>query len=279
MHFRCMISPTECQFINQHSAIPAHKQELSLQVVHSLHPWLTQGRKGRLSYRPIRRYQAILNLLLSGQVETNPGPRGRRPRFPCGSCDLACRWGQRAIQCDECDTWYHTSCINITSKIFAPLSNTSLVWICCQCGLPNFSTSLFDTTIVSNNSFDALSCDRPTHNDLSSLSLGPPLYTSSPKREPQINDKGKSKIQALVINFQSLLAKREVVWDLIEDVKPDIIFGTETWLRPDINTSEVFPPNFVVYRRDRGERGYGGTLLAVNKNLVSERIMIDDCGC
>ena len=66
---------------------------------------------------------------------------------------------------------------------------------------------------------------------------------------------------------------------MIEDDKPDLIFGTETWLRPDINTCEVFPPNFVVYRRDRGKRGYGGILIAVNKDLVSEQLVINDCGC
>ena len=47
--------------------------------------------------------------------------------------------------------------------------------------------------------------------------------------------------------------------------------GTETWLNPSITNSEIFPPEFDVYRRDRSSRG-GGTLVATKKSLISHQI-------
>ena len=57
---------------------------------------------------------------------------------------------------------------------------------------------------------------------------------------------------------------------MIEETKPDIIVGTESWLRPDIKDSEIFPPNFTVYRRDRDTRG-SGVFTAVSDHLLSSR--------
>jgi hypothetical protein len=44
-------------------------------------------------------------LLRIAGIETNPGPRP--PKYPCGICSNACKWGEKALACDECDTWYH----------------------------------------------------------------------------------------------------------------------------------------------------------------------------
>ena len=42
---------------------------------------------------------------------------------------------------------------------------------------------------------------------------------------------------------------------MVDSVKPDIIVGTESWLRPDIMNSEIFPSNYTVYRRDKDTSG------------------------
>ena len=39
---------------------------------------------------------------------------------------------------------------------------------------------------------------------------------------------------SLTVNCQSLLAKRDSFMNLIDTYHPDIIFGTESWLNPDI---------------------------------------------
>ena len=55
---------------------------------------------------------------------------------------------------------------------------------------------------------------------------------------------------------------------MVSYVKQDVIFGTESWLQPAIPSSEVFPDDYVAYRRDRGSLG-GGVFILVHKNLVS----------
>lgn len=45
------------------------------------------------------------------------------------------------------------------------------------------------------------------------------------------------------------------------------VFGTETWLSPEINTTEFFPTDYTVFRQDRSD-GYGGVLLAF-RNILS----------
>ena len=72
------------------------------------------------------RYWILILILLSGDVELNPGPT----KYPCGICQKACRWGQNAIACDSCGEWYHTSCAFLSNKHYKILANSSLSWCC-----------------------------------------------------------------------------------------------------------------------------------------------------
>jgi len=50
----------------------------------------------------------------------------------------------------------------------------------------------------------------------------------------------KFSLKSMVINFQSIVAKRAEFHSVINDHHPDIIFGNETWLTPIINTAKFF---------------------------------------
>jgi hypothetical protein len=54
-------------------------------------------------------YTSILLLVRSADCELNPGPRP--PKYPCQMCHKACRMGQHAIACDNCDQLYHVDCL------------------------------------------------------------------------------------------------------------------------------------------------------------------------
>ena len=56
--------------------------------------------------------------------------------------------------------------------------------------------------------------------------------------------------------------------------------GTETWLTPDVGSSEVFPPElgYNIYHRDR-PGGHGGVLLAVTNLLPSVELPSLDTDC
>ncbi|XP_021375383.1 acetylcholine receptor subunit alpha-like [Mizuhopecten yessoensis] len=63
---------------------------------------------------------------------------------------------------------------------------------------------------------------------------------------------------------------------LIGDTAPDIVIGTETWLKPSIKSAEIFPSGFKIYRNDRKksdtDKDGGGVLIAIKDHLISEEV-------
>ena len=82
-----------------------------------------------------------------------------------------------------------------------------------------------------------------------------------------------NSLKIIIVNCQSVQAKKCSFLLLIDQYIPDIIVGTESWLTPAINSSEIFPSNYNIYRRDRPD-GYGGVFLACKSNLISEELSL-----
>ena len=245
----------------------------------------------KFSYKT-RKSWLLLLLFLAGDIELNPGPC--KIKFPCGICRKACRWGQKAIACDGCGVWYHSSCAFVSSYNYELLANSSLTWCCFSCGLPNFNSSLFNNSIPHHlNSFDVLNNSNLNVNSSSSSlnhETSPPKFhpkrTSTPKSKSNYPSNCKDKpppqihkisladkiLKCLVINFQSLNGKKEEVSNLVSSQNVDVIIGTETWLKPDILNSELLLDDFDVFRCDRLDRNGGGCLVGVKKYLTSELI-------
>lgn len=98
---------------------------------------------------------------------------------------------------------------------------------------------------------------------------GSPIASSSPKKGGKYKIKRNiNSLRVLTVNFQSARSKSHETALLIESSNPDIIIGTETWLKPEIYDSEVIPPSYTLYRNDRAD-GYGGVLLAVKSDITS----------
>ena len=76
---------------------------------------------------------AAFLVLLAGDVSSNPGP----VNYPCGICSKGCRSNQKAVQCDGCDKWHHTKCMNMGSDEYQSLAiNESSSWMCFSCLFP-----------------------------------------------------------------------------------------------------------------------------------------------
>ena len=191
----------------------------------------------------------ISALLLIQDTETNPGPRQTRtPKYPCGTCGKNVGWAakQKGILCESCNQWYHGNCQGITSGWYELYGNTSLVWECLQCGMPNFSSGIFDLSQYEHSTvFSPISSEGG--------SPGVPQASSSPIHVVHHKEQSAtgSLIRILNVNFRSVKNKREELELLLHDTKPDIVMGTETWLEPNIESSEIFPSDYTVYRRDR----------------------------
>ena len=218
-------------------------------------------------------YLVSLLLLLSNNIESNPGP----PKYPCGVCSKAVGWNRPAIACDSCDTWYHKDCIQMSSCIYNTLANSSVSWICCNCGMPSFSSSLFDSILApTENPFETLSSESNTSIITPNSPPGPPLTQSSPIRSRSgHNLKDSRLLKVITVNIQSILAKKTEWLELLASSNPDIVIGSETWLRPDILDNEVVPQEYKLFRKDRKD-GYGGTLIAIRQSFITEEIEVRD---
>ena len=188
------------------------------------------------SNKMVASYLFVLLMVNACDVEVNPGPY--KPKFPCHVCSLAVKWGQKGVMCDCCSSWYHTDCMGMSTQTYENLDGSRVIWICDACGEPNysaghlFSTSSFETS----NSFSSLG----SLNDDGALKLGSPKATSSPVAKPsKSNPKHKQKkhesLRILVVNCQSVSAKREALHACIENNKPHVIIASESWLNESIH--------------------------------------------
>ena len=112
--------------------------------------------------------------------------------------------------------------------------------------MPNISSSLF--MVNTSNIFDQLSNSNVVG------SPGLPVFRSSPiklNRTDRNNYYRPRNTKKLVVNFQSIKNERKALCNLIDSANPNILIGTETWLRNDISSSEIFPEGYTVYRKDR----------------------------
>ena len=147
----------------------------------------------------------IVLLILAGDTELNPGPRPIK--YPCLICKKAAKWGQNCLQCDQCSGWYHIDCMQMPTYLYEANANSSMSWLCCECGLPNISPSVFHTLsgISTSNSFSSLSDTTSSHD--SSTDLGPPIATSSPNADSGGNARNaghsrqKRKLKAIVLKL------------------------------------------------------------------------------
>lgn len=85
----------------------------------------------------------------------------------------------------------------------------------------------------------------------------------------------------MTINCRSIKDKTAEFKTTIEYTKPDIVIGTESWLKgvkpgqnpskDAIKSSEIFPVNYTADRNDRGILG-GGVFILVHNNLISTEL-------
>ena len=55
----------------------------------------------------------------------------------------------------------------------------------------------------------------------------------------------------------------------VREHDPDVIMGTESWLTKDISDAEIFPHNYVTYRKDSCDRTGGGVFICIRESITS----------
>ena len=102
--------------------------------------------------------------------------------------------------------------------------------------------------------------------DNSSLSH---THTIKPNTHESVTHCETSDVKVMSVNCCSLwsIARRARLGGLLEERKPDITMGCESHLDDSYLSSEIFPPGFNVYRKDRIAGG-GGVFLGIKDTLV-----------
>jgi len=246
----------------------------------------------------------LLLLLLCGDIQANPGPR-QASTYPCGYCENHVGYNTRAIACDQCDVWYHKSCMDqcdvwynkshsgMSSEMFRNLENSSVSWICPKCDTPNYAGSFFHSyELDTSNSFSILAGrDSEVFQVHSPGSFFEPTSTSSPQSyssptsntsrstHPSASSKSTTSmipdklqnLRCLTVNCGGLKSKAPLLLTAVEYVNPDVIIGSESHLDESIKDAEVFPPGYTVYRKDRDKHG-GGVFLAIKSCFTSSSL-------
>lgn len=200
-------------------------------------------------------------LLLSGNVERNPGPK--QPKYPCSMCSRAVKNRDPAVSCDQCGLWVHNQCSGLSEHMYERMKQSCGVWICPSCGMPSFTSSFFDSpSIEISNSFSSLT---DVNDDIEVPRIAStPVKCMSPLKSEKLRKREKLKV--ISINVNGLRSKKLQLCELIHAEKPDILLCQETKVDDSVSSIELFPESFTVFRKDRNMNG-GGVCIAVRKEL------------
>ena len=86
---------------------------------------------------------------------------------------------------DICNNWYQRECADMNLTIFESyVKNSEMEWECAQCGMPNISNLIFDSTVSSS-------------------------YSSSINSDKIIPKSKAKSLRIVTLNFQSMFNKKD----------------------------------------------------------------------
>lgn len=183
-------------------------------------------------------------LLLSGDIETNPGPI----KNPCSVCLKSVAKNHRAINCDTCNLWSHIKCSKISTSEYQHLQNlTSFDFVCSRCLMQELHSPELDSEFVPQ------------------INKHYPLNLQADEIETLSTAKG---LKIAHLNVNGLLNKIDDVRILVNQAKLDILTISESKLCSDICDAEIKIPNFKLFRLDRDRHG-GGVAIYCSENFSS----------
>ena len=109
-------------------------------------------------------------------------------------------------------------------------------------------------------------------------------YSKTLKRLTEGSDDAVHGLYLNARSIKSVTSKQNKLVDLqnlVTLTQLNVVAITETWLNMDIGDSEILPPNYVVYRKDRSESyaNKSGVLLGIDSTYASNWLIELEPGC
>ena len=186
----------------------------------------------------------LLLLLLSGDIETNPGPRP--VRITCEGCLKTIAINHRMVSCVECNSSYHIAHANVSPRLYNRMQVDETITFACQ---PCIFKSL------------------PFH-EVDELEDQDDFVM--PDRIEPLNLFKKSSLNIAHLNVNGLRSKLDFIKILLRQEKFDILCLNETKIDSTVTNSEISVPGYLLFRLDRTLHG-GGTLIYYSDSLNVKR--------
>ena len=211
---------------------------------------LTEGSEPALFLR--------LLLLLSGDIEQNPGP------FPCPTCSRPYQRRIGSIQCSRCKSWTHytLACSGLRQRSHIPIG-----WLCFTCHpthnithpTPGSPQPAMGTTPPPPSPPPPPPSPPPNPNPI--LAPTPP----PPPPPPQLAHAHRHRLNILQLNINGIQNKHMELKTFLKQHNVHIATIQETKLRPHNNTPKF--PGYTTLRHDRQTRGGGGLITLIDKDI------------
>ena len=161
---------------------------------------------------------------------TNISPKDYQGNELCKGCNNKITKVQRSISCDSCNRWIHQRCSDMKEKVYkANMKRKNFPWTCNICRI--------DDCII---------------NDKPDLKLLKPNEMPETLESIKLYNTPKDML-ILHMNCASMVNKREEIEHICNELKPDIICFTETWLDESVQTQSCTPTGYKMIRKDRSE--------------------------
>ena len=182
-------------------------------------------------------------LLLSGDIETNPGPI-------CPTCNKTVRVNSRRFVCDVCKNQTHQKCAN-SSNVNIPNARTPVTWTCHICSLsylPFFNVRDLITPYVQTDLVQLVNSDHVDHLEI--------LKANS------------NHLSICHLNVQSLASTFTEFEVMLHQHRFDIITLSETWLKNNLEViKHITIPGYKMEYNNRIHKRGGGVGLYIHENL------------
>jgi len=216
--------------------------------------------------RPIGYYSnsdATLRLVLSGDIETNPGPtnsgnvkKNKNKAPKCIKCEKTIRSNSKSLECLHCKSLIHFKCNNHTTT-WLNCKTIAQQWVCSSCEsreLPFYNCNDFN---ISTDSITTTNEDEYENEHINKL------------------EELRKHLSISHLNTQSMTSTFDEFQLMVHQTKFDIITLSKTWLKNDRHLLEyVKLPGYNFTYRNRDEKRGGGVDIYI-KDTIQFKIRND----